>query len=341
MPGGVPWLAGGLLFASVLMGIAFMIYGFNAFHLMVRSRRYKGVKAAPLSTRPSVAIHLPVYNELYVVERLISSCVRAAIRYGPDRVRIVVIDDSTDETNAAIDGAVARYSAEGIRFDVIRRGTRQGFKAGALQAALGTAEEKYIVVLDADFVIPADFLESAVAPLERDSSLGFVQAKWGPLDRNHNVVTESAAIGLDAHFLLEQKGRNGSGYLMNFNGSAGVLRTEAMRAAGGWAPDTLAEDLDLSYRIQLAGYRALFLSDTEVPAELPPTIAGLKRQQGRWARGSIQTAKKLLPKIGVSKRLSFSQKLEASIHLTYYLVHPLMVASFLLAVATAFHSNNV
>jgi cellulose synthase/poly-beta-1,6-N-acetylglucosamine synthase-like glycosyltransferase len=147
------------------------------------------------------------------------------------------------------------------------------------------------------------------------------------------VITESLAVGVDAHFLVEQQGRNGSGYLMSFNGSAGLIRTEAVVKAGGWGTDTLAEDLDLSYRMQLAGYKGVYLDDVEVPGELPPTITSLKRQQGRWARGSIQTARKLLGRIRKSKELSGIQKLEAGIHLTYYMVHPLMVASFLLAVA--------
>ncbi|HKT21994.1 MAG TPA: glycosyltransferase family 2 protein, partial [Nitrososphaerales archaeon] len=217
----------------------------------------------------------------------------------------------------------------------------QGFKAGALQAGLSETVEKYVAVLDADFVLPTGFLERTVAILEANPDVGFVQAKWGHLDRGHNVVTQSLAIGVDAHFLLEQTGRNGNGFLMNFNGSAGVLRASAIREAGGWAPDTLAEDLDLSYRLQLKGYRGVYLNDLEVPGELPPTIAGMKRQQGRWARGSLQAAKKLMGRISTSDKLSIRQKVEAGIHLTYYIVHPLMVASFLLAVAATFLSVDV
>jgi cellulose synthase/poly-beta-1,6-N-acetylglucosamine synthase-like glycosyltransferase len=279
-----------LLFASVFLSVAFVVYGLNTLHLMLRSRRYKPVAIIPLSSRPPVAIHLPIFNEYYVVGRLLASCTHVAARYGVDRVRIYVIDDSTDETSTEIDTLVSNYSAQGYRFKTIRRGTRQGFKAGALQAALQETDEKYLAVLDADFVPPADFLERTVSVLEKDPVLGFVQARWGHLDRSHSVVTESVAIGIDAHFHLEQQGRNGSGYLMNFNGSAGVLRTDAVRAAGGWAPDTLAEDLDLSYRLQLQGNRGLYLIDLEVPGEVRPTITRLKRLEGRWAWGSVQAA---------------------------------------------------
>ncbi len=334
-------IAGILLFASVLLSIAFFVYGFNTLHLTMRARRYRPIPRATLSDHPPVAIHLPIYNEFYVVERLLKSCVGAADRYGRSQVGIYVIDDSTDETSAKIDKIVSDYSAQGFKFRVVRRGSREGFKAGALQAALEITKEKYVAVLDADFVSPPDFLERTVGILEEDETIGFVQGRWGHLDRNYNVVTESLAIGIDAHFFLEQQGRNGSGYLMNFNGSAGVLRSNVIRKAGGWSSDTLAEDLDLSYRIQLAGYRGVYLNDLEVPGELPPTIASLKRQQGRWARGSLQTAKKLLGKIRKSKKLSVGQKLEAGVHLTYYLVHPLMVASFLLAVAADFLSIDV
>lgn len=330
-----------LLGASLALSVAFFVYGLNTLHLTFRAGRYRPAHPARLSTKPDVAIHLPVYNELYVVQRLLTACAGVAASYGPDKVKVYVIDDSTDETSAKIDEVVRDHSSKGISFEVIRRGSREGFKAGALEAALKITEEKYVAVFDADFVPPPDFLEEPVAVLEGDPAVGFVQARWGHLDRNFNSVTESIAIGVDAHFLLEQQGRNASGYLMNFNGSAGVIRSEAIRMCGGWSPDTLAEDLDLSYRMQLAGYRGVYLRDLEVPAELPPTIASLKRQQGRWARGSLQTATKLLGPIRRSEKLTRTQKFQAGVHLTYYLVHPLMVASFLLAVAAVFLNINV
>ena len=330
-----------LLLGSVFLSAAFFVYGLNTLYLTIRSKRYRQVHVPKLSARPTVAIHLPIYNEFYVVGRLLASCTRAAERYGPDLVRIYILDDSTDETSSEVDRLASEYRSKGIGVRVIRRGSRAGFKAGALQAALAETDEKYVAVFDADFVPPEDFLERTVPVLENDPAVGFVQARWGHLDRDHSFITKTIAIGIDAHFFLEQKGRNGNGYLMNFNGSAGVLRASAIREAGGWAPDTLAEDLDLSYRLQLKGYRGVYLNDVEVPGELPPTIAGLKRQQGRWARGSLQTAKKLIPSVNSSKKLSSKQKAEAGIHLTYYLVHPLMVVSFLLAVMADFLSVDV
>jgi cellulose synthase/poly-beta-1,6-N-acetylglucosamine synthase-like glycosyltransferase len=264
-----------------------------------------------------------------------------ADHYGREFVRLVVIDDSDDETREAIDGLASRYRSEGYLVDILRRGSRAGFKAGALQAALQKTTEEYVAVFDADFSPPLDFLNRTVPFMLDDGTTGFVQCRWSHFDRNYNMITETLAIGIDAHFLLEQPGRWSSGYMMNFNGSAGLLRTEAIVKAGGWQSNTLAEDLDVSYRMQLAGYHAIYLKDLEVPAELPPTITSLKRQQGRWARGSMQTAKKVMPTIFRSRMLSVNQKLEAFVHLTYYLVHPLMVASFLLAIIATFLNIDV
>jgi cellulose synthase/poly-beta-1,6-N-acetylglucosamine synthase-like glycosyltransferase len=334
-------LADFLLAISVVLSVAFLVYGFNTLHLTLRARRYRAGGGTILKHKPPVAIHLPIYNELYVVGRLLKSCVAMAERYGKQITKIYVIDDSNDETSAEVDRLAADYSAQGFKIEVVRRGSREGFKAGALQSALSITKEQYVAVLDADFVPPDDFLDRTVPVLQANPTVGFVQGRWGHLDRKYNLVTESLALGVDGHFFLEQRGRNGSGYLMNFNGSAGVLRCKAIREAGGWASDTLAEDLDLSYRMQLAGYRGVYLNDLEVPAELPPTITSLKRQQGRWARGSLQAAKKLFGPIRKSQNLTLGQKVEAAVHLTYYLVHPLMVASFLIAVLADFLSIDV
>jgi|SRR5271157_585167 len=329
-----------LLGASVFLSVAFFIYGFNAIHLTLRSRKYKEPFAEE-GRKPRVAIHLPIYNELYVVERLVDSCIRVAENYGRMLVRVLIIDDSTDETSAEVDRLVKRYSLLGYSIGVLRRGNRVGFKAGALQAALTESDEELIAVFDADFVPSPDFLSKAVPFLCANPKVGFVQARWGHFNRGYNAVTKALAIGSDAHFFVEQPGRWESSYLMNFNGSAGVLRREAIMKAGGWEADTLAEDLDVSYRMQLAGYRAVYLRDLVVPAELPPTITALKRQQGRWARGSIQTLKKLGPRLFRSKDLSAKQKVEAGIHLSYYAVHPFMVVSFLIASIAALSNTDV
>jgi cellulose synthase/poly-beta-1,6-N-acetylglucosamine synthase-like glycosyltransferase len=325
-----------VLAGSLALSFSFLVYGMNILHLTRRARRYRNPPYTPASQRPAVAVHLPIYNELYVVERLIDSCIQMAHHYGRELVRIMVIDDSTDETRDVVDRLVKQYSAEGYRIEVIRRGTRRGFKAGALQAALERTWEEFIAIFDADFAPPPNFLEVTIPHLLQDPAVGFVQCRWDHFNRCYNGITKTISIGVDAHFVVEQAGRWASGYLINFNGSAGVLRREAIIRAGGWCTDTLAEDLDLSYRIQLQGYRAVYLRDMTARSELPPTIMSLKRQQGRWARGSLQAARKLMGQVVSSSLLSPIQKFEAALHLTYYLVHPLMVASFGLAVLATF-----
>ncbi len=334
-------LASIILGASVLLSFSFFIYGINTLHLTRRARHYAQPSPTEPTSRPPIAVHLPVYNELYVADRLLSACTKMADRYGRDLVRVCVIDDSDDETCEKLDALSKGYRAQGYRVEILRRGTRAGYKAGALQAALERTTEPFLAVFDADFAPSEDFLNKTVPFMLQDEKVGFVQCRWTHFDRGYNMITETLAIGVDAHFLLEQPGRSTSGYLMNFNGSAGLLRRDAIVKAGGWNSDTLAEDLDVSYRMQLSGYKPVYLKDVKVAAELPPTITSLKRQQGRWARGSIQTARKLMPSIFASKRLSLRQKFEAFVHLTYYMVHPLMVASFVLALLATFLNINV
>ena len=330
-----------ILSVSVLLSFSFFVYGINTLHLTKRARWYTQPDTAPIASKPAVAVHLPVYNELYVADRLLGACAKMADHYGKALVRVCVIDDSDDETRDKLDQLSKRYSEEGFKVEVLRRGTRAGYKAGALQAALETTDVPFIAVFDADFAPTEDFLDKTVPFMLQDEQVGFVQTRWAHFDRGYNMITETIAIGVDAHFLLEQPGRWSSGYMMNFNGSAGLLRTAAIRGAGGWSSDTLAEDLDLSYRMQLSGYKPVYLKDVTVAAELPPTITSLKRQQGRWARGSIQTWRKVMPRIVSSRELSIRQKFEAFVHLTYYLVHPLMVASFVLALLATFLNVNV
>ncbi len=330
-----------ILGASVLLSFSFFIYGINTLHLTRRARGYSQPNQNGMTSRPAVAVHLPVYNELYVAERLLDACTKMANRYGKSLVRVCVIDDSDDETREKLDALCKVYNAQGYNVEVLRRGTRAGFKAGALQAALERTTEPFVAVFDADFAPAEDFLDRTVPFMLQDEKVGFVQCRWTHFDRGYNMITETLAIGIDAHFLLEQPGRWSSGYMMNFNGSAGLLRTAAIFDSGGWNSDTLAEDLDLSYRMQLSGYKPVYLKDVQVPAELPPTITSLKRQQGRWARGSIQTARKVWPTVASSKELSVRQKFEAFVHLTYYMVHPLMVASFVLALLATFLNINV
>ena len=216
-----------------------------------------------------------------------------------------------------------------------------GSKAGALKAALNRTEEEFIAVFDADFVPSEDFLLRTLPYLVQNERLGIVQSRWTHLNRDYNQLTKAIALGIDVHFLIEQTGRYAAGCFQNFNGSGGVLRKKAVLEAGGWQADTLAEDLDLSYRMQSRGYEILYLKDIQSPAEVPPTVPSFKRQQGRWACGSLRTARKILPALLHDRKLQWKQRLQAFIHLTSYMLHPLMLFSFiLLCVLTLYGMNS-
>ncbi|MFH0847886.1 MAG: glycosyltransferase [archaeon] len=322
-----------LLAASLAVTVLFFFYGFNLFYLLRLSGRYKTAHLSGVD-KPPVSIHLPVFNERYVVERLLASCTRLADHYGKDKVHISVLDDSDDETTTILQNIASGYRSENFNIEVIHRDNRSGFKSGALNEALARTREEFIVVFNSNFLPKADFLDRAVAYIVADDHLGIVQFRWSYTNRDYNWITKSVSIGMDAYFLIEQPGRCAEGLFHNFNGSGGIIRTEALRQAGGWQLDTLAEDLDASYRIQMRNYRILYVLD-DVPCEITPTVASFKRQQARWARGSLQVAKKILPDLVLRRDISVKQKFEALIHLTYYLVHPLMYASFLLAAAAA------
>ena len=323
---------------SLLVTLIFFIYGFNHYYLLGAARRYKSPKLpfVPSADRPAVAIHLPIFNEKYVVHRLITACARMAEAYTIDRVKIFVIDDSDDETAGIVDQVVADFRAQHFQIEVLRRGSRQGFKAGALQIALEKTAAEFIAIFDADFIPPPDFLVRSVPYFLEDERLGIIQSRWTHLNRDYNLLTGAIAVGIDVHFLIDQAGRYAAGCLQNFNGSGGILRRKALCEAGGWQSDTLAEDLDVSYRIQLEGYRVLYLRELHSPGEVPPTVPSFKKQQARWACGSLRTAKKLLPSLLASRDLGLKKRLEAFIHLTSYMVHPLMFASFILACLATF-----
>jgi cellulose synthase/poly-beta-1,6-N-acetylglucosamine synthase-like glycosyltransferase len=318
---------------SLILTLLFFLYGFNHYYLLRAASRYISPQLPlnPSGRRPAVEIHLPVYNEKYVIHRLIAACARMSETYGMDRVKILVIDDSDDETAEIVNKLVKEYQEKRFQIEVLRRGSRQGFKAGALQSALDRTEAGFIAIFDADFIPPADFLIQTVPFFIRDENLGIIQGRWTHTNRDYNLLTSAIATGIDVHFLIEQSGRFAAGCFQNFNGSGGILRKKALLEAGGWQSDTLAEDLDASYRIQLQGYRILYLRDLQSPGEVPPTVPSFKKQQGRWACGSLRTAKKLLPDLVTKRGLSFKKRLEAFIHLTGYMVHPLMFTSFLLA----------
>ena len=236
---------------------------------------------------------------MYVADRLIESVCR--LDYPRELLEIQVLDDSTDETRSIAEMAVRRFAAEGIDIKYFHRTDRRGYKAGALEAGLKVARGEFIAIFDADFIPTADFL-TRLMPHFGDAKVGMVQARWGHINQDYSLLTKIQSILLDGHFVLEHGGRNRSGRFFNFNGTAGIWRRAAIDDAGGWQHDTLTEDLDLSYRAQLRGWRFVFLSDVIAPAEVPVEMNGFKSQQHRWAKGSIQTCRKLLPRDSARRR---------------------------------------
>jgi cellulose synthase/poly-beta-1,6-N-acetylglucosamine synthase-like glycosyltransferase len=270
---------------------------------------------------PHVTIQLPIYNEKYVVERLIDAV--AAMDYPRERLEIQVLDDSTDETGEIARAAVARHAAAGLSIHYLHRKERTGYKAGALAAGLKQARGEFLAIFDADFLPPADFLRRTV-PHFADRNVGMVQTRWTYVNRHYSLLTEVQAVLLDGHFVLEHGARSGAGLFFNFNGTAGVWRRAAIEEAGGWEHDTLTEDTDLSYRAQLAGWKFVYLPDVECPSELPVDMNAFKTQQARWAKGLLQTAGKILPRV-LRARLPWQVKLEAFYHLTAGISYPLML----------------
>nr|MBC7243961.1 glycosyltransferase [Chloroflexota bacterium] len=286
---------------------------------------------------PAVTVQLPIYNERHVVERLIAAV--AALDYPHDLLQIQVLDDSTDETTVIAQQAVARYAQMSLSIQYRHRSQRIGFKAGALAEGLHHAKGELLAIFDADFIPPKDFLRRIV-PYFSSDNVGCVQARWGHLNRTHSVLTRAQALGIDGHFIVEQGARSQAHFFLNFNGSAGVWRRACIEGVGGWHTDTLTEDLDLSYRAQLAGWRIAYVPDIEVPAELPPQMDALRRQQARWAQGSIQVARKLLWPLWCAAYPWFI-KVEAALHLTGYMVHPLMLVTLLLTLPMLLTSSRV
>jgi cellulose synthase/poly-beta-1,6-N-acetylglucosamine synthase-like glycosyltransferase len=264
------------------------------------------------SQLPFVTVQLPIYNELYVVERIIDAV--AAFRYPIDRFEIQVLDDSSDETVALSKSKVTALKAQGLNIHHIRRDTREGYKAGALAYGLRNAKGDFIAIFDADFIPPADFLLETL-PYFQDDRVGLVQTKWEHVNHSYSLLTRLQAFGLDAHFTIEQRGRNVGGHFMNFNGTAGIWRKSCIIDAGNWQSDTLTEDLDLSYRAQLKGWKFRYLEHVGSPAELPVTMNALKTQQFRWTKGAAECVKKNLPSVLNSKHTSNTTKVHAIFHL--------------------------
>ncbi|MEK6608767.1 MAG: glycosyltransferase [Myxococcota bacterium] len=320
-----------LVLAYALVLLALFVYGANGYVLAALRLRGRPSPAAMPLHWPAVTVQVPIYNERDMAPRVLDAVTR--LDY-PGSIEIQVLDDSTDDTSDLVARLAMEFRSRGIDIVHLRRSHRIGFKAGALAAGLCKARGEVIAVFDADFVPPSDFLIRTVPQLLSASDIGCVQTRWGHLNRNANHLTRAQAIAVDAHFAVEQAARVGTGWPAAFNGSAGIWRRRAIEDSGGWSADTLTEDLDLSYRAQLGGWRIAYLGDAVCPGELPEALAALKVQQRRWAQGSTQTARKILPVLWRSQ-LSLGAKLQGTIHLTHYAVHPLMLLSAALAVPFA------
>ncbi|HEX9050974.1 MAG TPA: cellulose synthase family protein [Anaeromyxobacter sp.] len=314
--------------AYALLLLVLSVYGSHRYlmqYLYFRHKYRLPTPKARFDRLPRVTIQLPIFNEMYVTERLVDAVAR--IDYPRDLLEVQVLDDSTDETQAIARACVERHAATGLDISYVHRTNRKGFKAGALENGLALAKGELVAVFDADFVPEPDFLRRTIDYFT-DPGIGMVQARWGHLNRDYSMLTQAQAILLDGHFVIEHTARNRSGRFFNFNGTAGIWRRAAIDGGGGWQHDTLTEDLDLSYRAQLAGWRFVYLPDLVTQAEVPVEMNAFKSQQHRWAKGSIQTALKLLPLI---RRADVPRevKKEAFFHLTanvgYLLMIPLTI----------------
>ncbi len=295
--------------------IVVTIYCLIQFHLLIKYKK-KNVTETKHPREyngdaPIVTVQLPIYNEYYVVDRLIDNI--CLLKYPKSKLEIQVLDDSTDETIERTRAKVKYYSEEGFDIKLIKRENREGYKAGALKYATKTAKGEYIAIFDADFLPNADFLTKTI-PYFENEKVAVVQTKWGHINQDYSLLTRVQAFQLNVHFSIEQEGREKGNYLLQFNGTAGVWRKSAINDAGGWHADTLTEDLDLSYRAQLKGWQIVYLEDVTSPAELPAEMIGLKSQQYRWMKGGAETAKKLLPTVWNSN-IGIAKKIHASTHL--------------------------
>jgi cellulose synthase/poly-beta-1,6-N-acetylglucosamine synthase-like glycosyltransferase len=318
------------LIDAIILGLYFFVlsilavYGWHRYYLVylyTKNRDQVPRPAGQFDPLPVITVQLPIFNEMYVVDRLIGAVAR--LDYPPDRLEIQVLDDSTDETREIAEATVRRLAARGLDVKYLHRTDRKGYKAGALADGLRVARGEFVAIFDADFLPTPDFLLQAIHHFT-DARVAMVQARWGHINQDYSLLTKVQAILLDGHFVLEHGGRNRAGCFFNFNGTAGIWRRTAIDDAGGWQGDTLTEDLDLSYRAQLRGWRFVFLPDVIAPAEVPVEMNAFKSQQHRWAKGSIQTCRKLLPAL-LAADLPFGVKAEAFFHLSANFNYPLMV----------------
>lgn len=311
------------IFSAVLI----TLYTCNFYYLVWLSRQQRKSSKVGVLGDPLITIQLPIYNEKYVATRLVDSVCK--MDYPKNRMCIQILDDSDDDTSLKLEELVQKYKKEGFDIHHIRRGSRKGYKAGALRHAMKFAKGDFVAIFDADFILPTWFLKKAISYFANEK-IGLVQCRWGHVNENYSGLTQAQALSLDFHFLIEQRAKSNSHLFMNFNGTAGIWRRECIEDAGGWHSATLVEDLDLSYRAQMKGWKCLFVPDIVVNAELPVQMNSSKRQQFRWAKGSIQCAIKLLGEIITKRGIPFDTKIQAFVQLTRHIVHPLMLVQFLI-----------
>lgn len=329
-----------IICSSLLLGYGIQCYVLAFLYIKARKHKIPGQRdrmhyfdtVTDEKAYPSVVTQLPMYNEKTVAIRIIEAA--AAMDYPVSKHEIQVLDDSNDETRDIVDETVARLRKTGKNITVIRREDRTGFKAGALQNGLEQTGAEYVAIFDADFVPYPDFLKKAIPFFVDRPEIGLVQGRWTHLNKKASMITRSQAMGIDGHFMIEQAARSWNNLYMNFNGTAGVFRCKAIENSGGWQHDTLTEDMDLSYRMQIAGWKTEYVPGLEVPAEIPEDINAFKNQQFRWAKGSIQTAIKIIPMLFprmLKGEIPLFKFVQAVLHLTHYSVHPLMLMMAILS----------
>ncbi len=318
-----------MIFYALDISLLFL-YGMHTYLIVFLYKRSVGGCNAPdieLKSWPKVTIQLPIFNEKYVIRRLLKYTTE--MDYPKSKMEIQVLDDSTDETQEITKRLVRQYKKKGFIIKYYHRTNRVGHKGGALREALEKTKNEYVAIFDSDFLPAKEFLKKTVPVFLEDKKIGMVQTRWGSINSDYSMLTRAQGIGVDGHFTLDQTVRSGNGFFMNFNGTAGIWRKKCIIDAGNWQDDTLTEDFDLSYRAELRGWKFRYIRDVINPAELPATMAAYKSQQFRWCKGSIQTAVKLLPTI-FSAKIPLHTKLEAFVHLTNYAIHPLMLINILI-----------
>jgi len=341
--GGGLWLSM-LSFFYLLLLIFLMPYSYRCFILLYGSKRYRAVETPALeATHPFVTVQLPIYNERVIFPRLLRSV--SELQWPRSRLEILVLDDSSEDATRLTESEARSHRSRGLDVRVVRREGREGFKAGALNNALKHTKGEYVLILDADNLPPRDLLKRTVPLFEANPRLGYVQVRLGNINRGFNRVSKAISLALDCHYIVEQPGRQSLSLVTNFDGSAAVLRKEAIMDVGGWNSETLTEDMHLSYSMRLRGWISTYLRDVVVEGEVPVTLNDFKNQQARWANGSTQTALRLVRGIWLSRAMSLPQKIDSTIHLTNYLVFPVILLSFLvmllLTALNSFHPDSL